>query len=343
MENGKLRTGVLGLEDMGQVLLNAVAESPHFEVVALADKDLAMAERLAEGYGCEWTDDYRQLVIQNDLDCLVVGAPIYSCEGQIRAAIKKGMHVFKLAPGGRHFEEAAELVRLAEEAQVQFVVGIPERFAGSFGVLRERVESGEIGPVSLITAFCSLGEGPYPTWQSDPKLAGGGVLLRYCYGLIDAIVSDFGLPDQVYAVMTNQAADKQQRLYLTEDTAVVTMRFGDFRVGEVVASRRVGVGRQQEYLRLYGRDAVYVVSEGMFRVYDADGQILEQVDCSDELKDRVAKALEDFALGILSPEEHVPMVSRGRENLEAMAVIESAYLSSRTGFPEEPGRVLGMS
>ncbi|HEX41396.1 MAG TPA: Gfo/Idh/MocA family oxidoreductase [Phycisphaerales bacterium] len=341
MENRNLKTGVLGLDGIGQALLGAVAGSRHYQVVAVADKDLAMAERVAEGYECEATDDYRQLVIQNELDCLLVGAPLYSCEGQIRAALKKGVHVFKPAPGGRSFEEAAELVRLAEEASVQYVVGIPERFAGSFMALRQRLESGHLGAVSLITAFSSLGEGPYPTWQSDPKLAGGGILLQHCYGLIDAIVGVFGLPDQVYALMTNRAADKQQRLYLTEDTAVVTMRFGDSRVGEVVASQRMGGGRRQAYLRVYGRDAVYVVSDAFFRVYDADGQVIEELDCGDGLADRVGAALEDFAMTILRPQDHTP-AQDGRESLQAMAVIESAYLSSRTGFPEAPGRVLEM-
>jgi len=342
MENRKLRTGVLGLEGVGQALLGAVAGSLYYQVAAVADKDLALAERVAEGYECQATDDYRQLVIQNELDCLVVGAPLYSCEGQIRAALKKGVHVFKPAPGGRSFEEAAELLRLAEEASAHYVVGIPERFAGSFRTLRQRLDSGQLGPVSLITAFSSLGEGPYPTWQSDPKQAGGGVLLQHCYGIVDAMVGVFGLPDQVYAVMTNQAADKQQRLYLTEDTAVVTMRFGDSRVGEIVASQRMGGARRQEYLRVYGRDAVYVVSDASFRVYDADGRVVEELDCGDGPADRVSAALEDLALTIMRPQEHTP-AQGGRESLRAMAVIESAYLSARTGFPEMPGRVLGMA
>jgi hypothetical protein len=45
---------------------------------------------------------------------------------------------------------------------------------------------------------------------------------------------------------------------------------------------------------------------------------------------------------VLSPDKN-KLASSGRENLKNMAVIESAYLSARTGFPEEPGRILQMA
>ena len=54
------------------------------------------------------------------------------------------------------------------------------------------------------------------------------------------------------------------------------------------------------------------------------------------------ESLESFARSLLSPGEH-KLTSSGRENLKNMAVIESAYLSARTGFPEEPGRILQMA
>jgi hypothetical protein len=44
---------------------------------------------------------------------------------------------------------------------------------------------------------------------------------------------------------------------------------------------------------------------------------------------------------VLRPEGK-KMASSGRENLKNMAVIESAYLSARTGMPEEPGKILQM-
>ena len=56
----------------------------------------------------------------------------------------------------------------------------------------------------------------------------------------------------------------------------------------------------------------------------------------------LADLLENFAASVTSPET-TKLCSSARENLENMAVIESAYLSARTGFPEEPGRILQMA
>jgi len=47
-------------------------------------------------------------------------------------------------------------------------------------------------------------------------------------------------------------------------------------------------------------------------------------------------------MSILEPAEH-PLQCGGQEQLENMAVIEAAYLSARTGMPEQPRRILALS
>ena len=50
--------------------------------------------------------------------------------------------------------------------------------------------------------------------------------------------------------------------------------------------------------------------------------------------------LADYELSFRQPREH-PFASDGPSNLERMAVMQAAYLSARTGSPEEPERILG--
>jgi predicted dehydrogenase len=342
MSDDKLKTAVLGLNDEGQLLLQAACESEHFQIQAVADKDTKLVEKTAAQYGCAAYDDYRQLIIQNQLDCLVVAAGMHSCDEYVRMAMKKKFNVLKAAPPARHFEEAAEFVRLAEDEGIQFAVANPRRFADSFVALREILQQGEAEHIFLITAFCNAGNQPGPAWYTDPKLAGGGVLLRDCYQMVDQMLWNFPVPQQVYSVHTCQAADKQQRLYLTEDTAVVTMKFSDTLVGSVVAFRRAGIEPRGEFLRIYGKGKILTVSSTELTVSDGTGQASKPVRYKYDALGCMATLLENFALGILSPDEHV-LCSSGRENLNNMAVIESAYLSARTGFPEEPGRIMQMA
>lgn len=342
MSEGKLKTAVLGLNEAGQLLLEALSQVDYFEIQAVADRDTNLAEKIAGECQCAAFDDYRQLIIQNQLDCLLVAAGIHSCDEYIRMAMKKKFNILKLAPAARDFEEAAEFVRLSEEEGIRFSIANPRRFARSFLALREFLQQGRIEQIFLLTAFCSVGEQPYPGWQTDPKLAGGGVLLHNCYWMIDQVMLNFGIPRQVYSLTTNQAQDKQQRLYLTEDTAVVTMKFTDTLIGNLVASRRAGIGPKEEFLKLYGKDRILTVNDRRLTVSDGLGQTNEKLEYDDDALFCMSEQLKNFALSILSPDKN-KLYSSGRENLQDMAVIESAYLSARTGFPEEPGRILQMA
>ena len=123
-----------------------------------------------------------------------------------------------------------------------------------------------------MTVFCTFPEPPRDTWQTDPKLSGGGVLLHNGYKVIDQIVSNFGLAQQVYSLHTNQARDKQQRSYLTEDTAVITLKFSDTLVGNIITSRRSDMGPTQEYLRFYGKDKTLTINEKLLNIRDSQGE-----------------------------------------------------------------------
>ncbi|MHC4646712.1 MAG: Gfo/Idh/MocA family protein [Planctomycetota bacterium] len=342
MSEGKLEAAVLGLDDKGRLLLKAASGLDYFRIAAVADKDAKLAEKTGKEYDCAAYDDYRQMVIQNQFDCVLVAAGLHSCEEHLRAAIKKRFHVFKAAPPGRNFEEAAGFVQLAEEAEVEFAVGNPKRYNGSFLGLRRYLGQWGVEQVFLITATVAAGEGACPAWQMDPKLAGGGVLLNNCYGIIDQILLNFGVPQEVYSLTASLAGDKQQRQYLTEDTAVVTMKFADNFIANIVASRCGTVSGGQESLRVYARDKGLAVGNSRLVVSDGSGQTSQQLEFDEDELSCMGRQLENFALRVLWPDNN-RLVSTARENLNNMAVIESAYLSARTGFPEKPERILQMA
>jgi predicted dehydrogenase len=340
MSECKLKTAVLGLSDKGQLLLEAASKIDCFQILAVADKDTKLTERLAGQYNCTAYDDYRQLIVQNQFDCLLVAAGMYSCDEYIRMAIKKKFNILKLAPAARNFEEASEFVHLAEDENIKFAIANPSRFAQSFIALHEFLQQSGIEQIFLITALCTVGNEQNTGWQTDPKLAGGGVLLRNCYGIIDQIVCNFTAPQHVYSLNTNSAGDRQQRLYLTEDTAVVTMKFTDTSFGNLIASKVFGP--KQNFLKVYGKNKILTVSDTRFTVSNSFGRTSKEFQYDDNELVSMKKVLKNFALSILSPDKN-KLCSSARENLKNMAVIESAYLSARTGMPEEPGRILQMS
>ncbi len=334
-----LAAAVLGLGPAGQLLLEAVQASGCLRLKAVGDTDRQRAERAAAFCHCDAYTDYRQLVVQNQLDALLVAADIHTCDEHVKTALRKGCHVLKLAPPARTFAEALELAEMAQKEKVRFVVANPRRYRSSFRIARTWIAEGRVNQVYLVAAQIFGAAADRATWQSDPELAGGGVLLHDAYGMIDQILRSFPLPQQVYTLNSSQAPDKQQRLYLTEDTAVVSLKFTDALIGNLTALRGTGATPEAAVLRVYGRDGLLTVSADRVVLTDLHNGS-EQVQQFEESEgDVTIRLLEDFVRHLRAGAEPAELGSMA-ENLRNMAVLESAYLSARTGFPEEPGRVL---
>ena len=339
MAKGKLKTAVLGLNPQGLLMLKAASETGFFHIDAVADKDTFLAEKTAEEYNCTPFDDYRQFIIQSDAQCLLIAAPIHTCEEYIKMAVKKKFPILKLAPPAISIQQTASLANLAESEKTTFDIANPLRFAKSFNRLEQSIKQQDLPQVCLITAFYSTQRTSPQPWQTDPQLAGGGVLLQDAYSLIDQIILNFGMPQQVYSLNTNQAEDRQQRLSLTEDTAILTMKFSDSIIANIIATNTFGSGEQ--FLKIHTKNKILTATDSEFSITDALGKTIESQKNTADTAENLRKMLISFAQSLLTPDKN-KFESTVRHNLKNMAVIESAYLSARTRMPEESEKVLQM-
>jgi predicted dehydrogenase len=380
-----LKTGIMGLDEPGRLLLEAARNIDLFKISAVADSNATLAQQEGKLWDCPAYDDYRQLIIANQLDCLFVAAPLHTCAEYLKMALKKKFSILNLPPLARNFSEAAEFVKLAQTEGVMFAVANPDRFTPGALALRsftlenpdeqfffilaasgsknyltaEHAETAEeiVARASspcrpaLESRYRGHGQDGRATsafsavsavkWRSDPLLAGGGVLLYDCWEVIDWIVWNFGVPQQVYCVTGSTAADSRQRAYLAEDSAIMTMKFSDILSGGLLAGRAAEtLGREkQKWLSAQGCNVLIKVDDRSFDVKDAEGRQIKREEFEDDFPGRLKKALENLGSNLLWPDQN-PLICTAADNLKIMAVIEAAYLSARTGMPEEPGRIL---
>lgn len=165
-----------------------------------------------------------------------------------------------------------------------------------------------------------------------------------CWEIIDQIVWNFGIPQQVYCVAGNTSSDRQQRLYLTEDTAIVTMKFSDVLSATLLAGRAAETldnpgAPGQKWLSAQGQNIRIRVDDKSFEVTGSQGECLQRDDFDDETSGKIKKTMENFGSNLIAPVNN-PLVSTTADDLKVMAVIEAAYLSARTGMPEEPAKIL---
>ncbi|MCK5000528.1 MAG: Gfo/Idh/MocA family oxidoreductase [Anaerohalosphaera sp.] len=343
MSAEKIKIAILGLDNKGLELLAAAEKTGLYQIVSVAGKDIELAEEIAKIYDCQPFDDYRQLMIQSQIEALIVAAPIHVCEEHVQTALKNGIHVLKLAPPGLGFEHTDKLKKLAIKNGVTYTVAIPERFSFGFGKLAQYVaEIRQTDRFTLAAANCMVpvdAEDMQNRWLWDPTLAGGGILLYSCYSIIDQIVSYLGLPQQVYSLNTSNAPDKQQRLSLTEDTAIITLNYSDTLIANIVASRNFAPA--QRSLAIHSTHHHAWASEDSMIVRSNEGEVIEESTETAPKQSPMIEMLQSYANSLQKPNE--PQCPQAQSDcLNTMAVIESAYLSARTAMPEDPSRFLNI-
>lgn len=346
MTERKLHIACVGLTEHALGFVDAALESGLYAVAAVADQRAERAEMLARKYECPMFTDYRQLIIQTEGDFLLFGDPAHLCLDFMRLGLAEGFHVLKMPPPTLNFEQLAEIYRSAERQQRFFLTLQSGRFSLPFNSIRDhllKTKNDDEQSWHLVSAVCHipLGElAPEMRWLHDPNMAGGGVLLQTCYDLIDELLLCFGLPQKVYALAINQAPDRQQRMSLTEDTAIVTMQFTDTLIAQICASRTLGPARR--HLRIHGNQQHLTATEEEVVLYDNSGTLLEKKDYpADEIPSR-QRLMENLSRSITEPSECDLYPDHGFD-LNTVAVIESAYLSARTGMAEDPSRILQLA
>ena len=360
-----LRAGIIGIGGYGARVLKELARNDIFNVCAVADRDRELADSLALEHDAHAYDDFRSLIVQEDLDVVFLTLPTFLCGECISTAAKKGIHVFKESPLARSVPEAVQWVKLMAKAGGSFRVSAQRRFAPGYLEAHRLLEGEPIGQIFLVRADSFLHyEGDF-SWRGDPVLAGGGVLQEMAYHMIDQITWNMGPPERIYALHSNRCSkratagtqlyskgdhhteethtDNTDALrtrpsppYRTEDTATLTMKFPNGAVGNVLSSWMSGP--EHERLMIHGTEGTMEVGVNLLRITDPSGQVRQEETYEVDDQWLLDQQIRHFADTLIDPE--LQPVSTAQEHLINVAVIESAYLSARTQMPE-PLKVYG--
>lgn len=125
-----LRVGVLGAGHLGKIHIRLLKENPNFELVGFYDPDAEKASQASEEFGVANFTNIDSLI--GEVDAVDIVTPTLSHYECATKAIRQFKHVFIEKPITNTMEEAASLMRLAEEANVKVQVGHVERFNPAF-------------------------------------------------------------------------------------------------------------------------------------------------------------------------------------------------------------------
>ncbi|MGE0280682.1 MAG: Gfo/Idh/MocA family protein [Rhizobiaceae bacterium] len=149
-----IKIGLCGYGYWGPILYRNFANSPHFDLVAIADRDGSRRERVRSSRpAIKYYDDASELIASPDIDAVAIATPVATHFALAAAAIQSGKHVFVEKPMCATAAEAEELVALADKAGVALMVDHTFLFTGSVRKIKELHASGELGRLSYFDSL----------------------------------------------------------------------------------------------------------------------------------------------------------------------------------------------
>ncbi len=130
-----LKIGVFGAGHLGKIHIRLIKElSNEFELVGFYDPSDSIAEAVIEQFGITRYSSPEELL--DVVDAIDIVTPTVAHFELAAMVIKRSKHVFIEKPITETYEEAQQLIRLAEEAGVKVQVGHVERFNPAFQAAR---------------------------------------------------------------------------------------------------------------------------------------------------------------------------------------------------------------
>jgi UDP-N-acetyl-2-amino-2-deoxyglucuronate dehydrogenase len=201
-----VRVGAVGLGRWANVLADAYGRSAEVELVSCFSRSQGKREAFAARHGCASDTSYEALLARDDVDAVIVTVPNDHHAHVIEQAAAAGKHAFVEKPIAVSLEEASRIERAVDDAGVVFACGHSARRLGGLRKIKELMDSGAIGEVSVIEAVFANERGLQiepGNWRGDPEKTPGGPLtqlgvhqidnLQYLLGPVTRVAT-FGKP-----------------------------------------------------------------------------------------------------------------------------------------------------
>jgi UDP-N-acetyl-2-amino-2-deoxyglucuronate dehydrogenase len=255
--------GIVGCGVIAPTHARAVAALPNAHLVAVTDVDQGKAKALADEHRAAWDGGLDALLARPDIDIVSVCVPSgLHAEVGVQAA-QAGKHLVIEKPIDVTVAAADRLLGAAAAAGVQLTVISQHRFDAGVRRLRELIQAGRLGRLTLGEAAVKW----YRTqhyydsgdWRGTWALDGGGALMNQGIHYLDLLCWMMGPVAEVTALCATQAHEVE-----VEDVALALLRFQSGAVGLMQAATAVYPGFP-ERLEISGTGGTVVVEGGAIR------------------------------------------------------------------------------
>lgn len=141
-----IKAAVIGAGNMGRHHVRVYAQMPNVQLVAVADPNELLAQKVVHGYRVSNVyTDYRQMLDQEELDLVSIAVPTQLHATVACEAIAHGLPVLVEKPIAFTQADAKRIIDSARHHRVQLMVGHIERFNPAIIEIKRRLNNGELG------------------------------------------------------------------------------------------------------------------------------------------------------------------------------------------------------
>lgn len=200
----KVKLGIIGLGNMGQVHCKLVSNLADFELTAVADNVPERCEKMQAKYKVTAFGSGSRLIESGGCDAVLIATPHYDHTQLGCLALRHGCHVMIEKPISVDKLDALRLVKAHDNPKQIFSAMFNQRTHPAYQQLRQWIQSGLFGPVrrvqwTITDWFRSQAYYDSGDWRATWVGEGGGVLLNQCPHQLDLICWLFGLPVSLYS------------------------------------------------------------------------------------------------------------------------------------------------
>lgn len=226
----KVKVGIVGCGFIGNAHYLGYKNNPQAEVVAVCDLAGNSAETFANRYGIKkWYNDLKSFFEKEDLDAVSVCTPHHTHVDVVEAAAAAGKHVLCEKPLSTTVEDADRMIEATKKANVKFMVAFVNRFTPAFMELKQLIDDGAIGEVTMIRST-RWGWIPWSEWYVDPEKGGGILTDRFCYGADHARWLSGSEVEEIYtcgaALVHKDMAEKFGKNFIDNAKIIMKMKNG---------------------------------------------------------------------------------------------------------------------
>jgi predicted dehydrogenase len=154
--NDKIRIGLIGSGIIGHYDTDAALKVDGVELVAVCDLYTGRLDRAKEKYGKHifTTRDYRELLSKKDIDAVLICTPDHWHQRMAIDAMNAGKHVYCEKPMVQKIEEGHAIISTQKKTGRVFQVGSQRASSAAILEAKKHFESGVIGELSYVEAYC---------------------------------------------------------------------------------------------------------------------------------------------------------------------------------------------